>query len=62
MVSDGRMRSNSHKVKHKMFHLNVRKNFFMLRATEHWKRLPMEVVESLEIFKSYLDTILDTMF
>jgi len=38
----------------------MRKNFFPLRVTEHWKRLPREVVESpsLEIFKTRLDKVL----
>ena len=42
------------------FRLNMRKNFFTLRVTETWKRLPREVVESpsLEIFKTRLDKVL----
>jgi len=38
----------------------MRKNFFPLRVTEHWNRLPREFVESpsLEIFKSLLDKVL----
>ena len=38
----------------------MRKNFFTLRVTEHWNRLPREVVESpsLEIFETYLDKVL----
>jgi len=51
---------NGHKPKHRKFHLTMRKNFFNLRVTDHWNRLPREIPKSpsLEIFKTHLDMVL----
>jgi len=60
VVLSNRTRDNRHKLKHEKFHLNMRKNFFILRVVEHWNRLPREVLDSpsLEIFKTSLDKVL----
>ncbi|KFP59545.1 hypothetical protein N322_01891, partial [Cariama cristata] len=51
---------NGHKLKHRRFCLNIRKNFFTVRVTDHWHRLPREVEESpsLDAFKGHLHTVL----
>ena len=35
VVPSDRTRGNRHKFNHRKFHLNMRKNFFPLRVTEH---------------------------
>jgi len=56
-------RGNIHDVKYKKFHTALRKNFFTLKVTEHWIRLPREVVKSpsLVIYKTHLDAFLGNL-
>jgi len=60
VVPSDRSRGNGHELRHRKFHLNMRKNFSPLRVMEPWHRLPREVVESLslEIFTTRLDKVL----
>ena len=60
VVPSDRTRGNGHKLGHMKFRLKMRKNFFPLRVTEPWPRLPREAVESpsLEIFQTRLDAVL----
>ncbi|PKU48787.1 hypothetical protein llap_963 [Limosa lapponica baueri] len=63
VVPSDSMRSNGHRLEHRKFHSNMRKNFFTVRVTEPWNGLPGEVVESpsLEIFKTHLDAVLSNV-
>jgi len=60
VVPSDRTRGNGHELRHRKLQLNMRKNFFTLRVTEPWPRLPREAVEppSLEIFQTHLDVVL----
>ena len=50
-------------LKHGRLPLNIRKHFFTVRVTEHWKRLPREVVESpfLVTLESRMDVVLGNL-
>ncbi|XP_063214819.1 uncharacterized protein LOC134526658 [Chroicocephalus ridibundus] len=60
VVPSDRRRGDGHKLEHRKFPSNMRKNFFTVRVTERWNGLPREGAESpsLETFKSRLDAAL----
>lgn len=53
-----RTRANRCKLEHRSFQEG--KNLYTVRVTEHWNRLPRDVVDSpyLEIFKTHLNAFL----
>ena len=59
MMPNNRIGDSRQELEHRTFHLHM-KNFFSVRVTEHWKRLPREAMESpfLGIFKTHLDAFL----
>lgn len=60
MVSRDRTTSKVNKLKHRTFHLTIRKHFFSVKVTEHWYKLPWEAVgyPLLEIFRNHPDMVL----
>ena len=59
VVCGDRSSGNTHNLEHRKFCTIMQRNFFTVRVTEHWNRLPREVMESpREIFRTHLDTYL----
>ena len=59
VVPSNRTRCNRHKPEHRKLHANMRNNFFTVTVTEHWDKLPRDVVKSpLETFKTFLEDFL----
>ena len=56
VVCSNRTRSNGLKCEHRKFCTNMWKNFFTVRLSEYWNRLPREAVDStsMEIFETHL--------
>lgn len=44
VAPSNRMRSNGHELKHKKFHLSLRKNFFTLRVAEYSYKMPKQLL------------------
>ena len=60
VIRGDRARGNGHKLEHRKLLTNIWKSFFTVRVTEHWNRLPKEIVDSRspEIFKTCLEAYL----
>jgi len=43
--ADRNLSGNGRTLQHRRFHLSSRETFFTVRLTEHWHRLPREVVQ-----------------
>lgn len=59
LVPSDKKEGSGHNLKHRKFHLTMRKNVFSLRVAEPWNKLPREVVKSssFQIFQTWLGVI-----
>lgn len=57
-VPSNGIKGNGHKLMHRKFRLNIKKSFFKIQVTEHWYRLPRQVVKT---FKTHLPTVLSNI-
>jgi len=60
MVCSDKDKESWLKLEDRKFHTNMWKNFFTVRVTEHWNRLPREVTDSptMELFNTQLGAYL----
>lgn len=57
VILSDRTRGSGQKLLHSKFCLNMRENFFTVRVTEHWKRLPRMVVGSPSLEEGRLEQL-----
>ena len=64
LAPPGMTRNNGHKLLESRFRLDIRKNYFTVRAARSWNQLPREVVlaPTLGVFKKRLDAYLAALF
>lgn len=62
-VCSDRTKGNGHKMRYRKFHLNRIKRKFTVMVSKYGNMLPREAVESasLQVFKTYLQTVLNNL-
>lgn len=57
-VTSDRIRENSLKLHQGPFRFDIRKKFSTKKPVKHWKRVPKEVMKSLEALKRHVHMVL----